>query len=59
MSGAEFRRRFAGTALLRPGRRGLARNALAVLRAGGLDEATLETARRDRSALVRRQAEEA
>jgi epoxyqueuosine reductase len=59
MSGPEFRRCFGDTALARPGRRGLARNALAVLRAGGLDAATLEIARRDRSDLVRRQAEEA
>jgi epoxyqueuosine reductase len=58
MPGTEFRARFSNTALARPGRRGLARNALAVLRATGLTEETLEIARRDRSGLVRRQAEE-
>ena len=58
MPGTEFRRRFRDTALARPGRRGLARNALAVLRADGLDAATLEIAQKDRSGLVRRQADE-
>lgn len=55
MPGPEFRERFGDTALARPGRRGLARNALAVLRENGLDEQTLATAREDRSALVREQ----
>jgi epoxyqueuosine reductase len=58
MPGTEFRERFRDTALARPGRRGLARNALAVLRAGGIDTETLEIARRDKSGLVRRQADE-
>ena len=58
MSGPEFREKYGDTALARPGRRGLARNALAVLREEGLDEETLMRARRDRSSLVRRQADE-
>ncbi len=60
MNGPEFRERYGDSALARPGRRGLARNALAVLREGarGLDEETLRTAERDRSALVRGQAAE-
>ena len=50
--------RFGDTALSRPGRRGLARNALAVLRdEGQLDAATRELARQDRSHLVRDQAD--
>jgi len=57
MSKAEFKARYGDTPLARPGRRGLARNALAVLRETGIDEATLDAARRDRSALVRSQAE--
>ena len=57
MKGPEFRARFGDTALARPGRRGLARNALAVLRdAGELDEETKEIASRDSSPLVREQA---
>lgn len=56
MSGPEFRARFGDTALARPGRRGLARNALAVLREQGLDEETLARARNDASKLVRDQA---
>ncbi|MHC4547698.1 MAG: tRNA epoxyqueuosine(34) reductase QueG [Planctomycetota bacterium] len=59
MKGPEFRRRYGDTALARPGRRGLARNALAVLREDGLDEETLAMARRDGSQLVRGQAGEA
>ena len=55
MTKAEYRARFGDTALARPGRRGLARNALAVLRETGLDEETLEAARSDPSQLVRRQ----
>jgi epoxyqueuosine reductase len=58
MKGPEFRARYGDTALARPGRRGLARNALAVLREEGLDEETRAVARRDASALVRAQAEE-
>jgi len=57
-TGPEFRARYGDTALARPGRRGLARNALAVLRdTGALDDATRERARGDASDLVRRQAE--
>jgi epoxyqueuosine reductase len=57
MSKAEHRARFGDTPLARPGRRGLARNALAVLRETGLDGATLDAARNDRSDLVRKQAD--
>ncbi len=56
MTGPEFRARYGDTALARPGRRGLARNALAVLREEGLDEETLARARQDASKLVRDQA---
>jgi epoxyqueuosine reductase len=57
--GPEFRARYGDTALARPGRRGLARNALAVLRdEGTLDDATRAAAAEDTSPLVRRQAEE-
>jgi len=59
MKGPEYRARFESTALSRPGRRGLARNALAVLREQGIDPETLETARADLSPLVRAQAGEA
>jgi epoxyqueuosine reductase len=55
MKGPEFRERFQDTALSRPGRRGLVRNALAVLRETGIDEATLEIAQKDASNLVRQQ----
>jgi len=55
MRGPEFRATFGDTALARPGRRGLARNALAVLGAEA-DADTLGRAREDASALVRRQA---
>ncbi|MHC4849277.1 MAG: tRNA epoxyqueuosine(34) reductase QueG [Planctomycetota bacterium] len=53
MRGPEFRATYGDTALARPGRRGLARNALAF---GGIDEETLAMAREDASALVREQA---
>jgi len=56
MRGPEFRATYGDTPLARPGRRGLARNALAVLRETGLDEETLAIAREDASALVRDQA---
>ncbi|MGQ0612234.1 MAG: tRNA epoxyqueuosine(34) reductase QueG [Planctomycetaceae bacterium] len=56
MDGPEFRARFGDTALARPGRRGLARNALALLRETGLDAATRAAALADASALVRAQA---
>jgi epoxyqueuosine reductase len=59
MGGPEFRATFGDTALARPGRRGLARNALAVQREGGIDEETLALARADASALVREQAAQA
>lgn len=58
MKGPEFRERFGDTALARPGRRGLARNALAVLRdqsGEGIDEETRAVAAADLSALVRDQ----
>lgn len=58
MDGPEFRREFGDTALARPGRRGLARNALAVLREAGLDDETRRRAAADRSALVRDQLEQ-
>jgi epoxyqueuosine reductase len=58
MRGPEFRARYGDTALARPGRRGLARNAVAVLREDGLDSQTLEAARSDASKLVRAQAQE-
>jgi len=58
MKGPEYRAKYGDTALARPGRRGLARNALAVLRESGLDDETLAFARADRSELVRRQADE-
>jgi len=58
MRGPEFRKTFSGTALARPGRRGLARNALAVLRETGMDAETLALARADASELVREQADE-
>jgi len=54
MRGPEFRARYGDTALARPGRRGLARNALAAI--GEIDEETLELARTDASPLVREQA---
>jgi hypothetical protein len=54
MRGPEFRATYGDTALARPGRRGLARNALAVARE--LDEETLAIALQDASALVREQA---
>jgi hypothetical protein len=54
MKGPEFRARFGDTALSRPGRRGLARNALAVLGKGAPPEVR-EAARRDPSRLVREQ----
>jgi len=57
MAGPEFRARYGDTALARPGRRGLARNALAVLREQGLDEATRARAQADPSQLVRAQAQ--
>jgi epoxyqueuosine reductase len=57
MKGPEFRERFHDTPLARPGRRGLARNALAVLRETGIDERTAAIAKRDASDLVRRQLE--
>ncbi len=53
MKGPEFRARYGDTALARPGRRGLARNALAVL--GDVPELR-EAARHDASRLVREQA---
>ncbi len=56
MRGPEFRDTYGDTPLARPGRRGLARNALAVLREGGIDAETLELARHDASPLVRDQA---
>ncbi len=55
MTGPEYRAKFHDTALSRPGRRGLARNALAILRESGLDEETKEHARNDGSKLVRDQ----
>ena len=55
MTKAEFKTRFGDTPWARPGRRGHARNALAVLRESEIDEATLDAARNDRSDLVRRQ----
>jgi len=55
MTGPEYRARFHDTPLSRPGRRGLARNALAILREGGLDEETRDHARNDGSKLVRDQ----
>ena len=55
MDGPEYRATYHDTALSRPGRRGLARNALAVLGPGAPEE-LLDHARRDRSALVRDQA---
>ena len=57
MEGTEYRATYCDTALSRPGRRGLARNALAVLREDGLDEETRAIALNDASALVRKQAE--
>jgi len=57
MRGPEYRATFGDTALARPGRRGLARNALAVAR--DLDEETMAIARDDASALVRGQANRA
>jgi len=58
LDGPAFRARYGDTALARPGRRGLARNALAVLRETGLDAATRAKALADASALVRAQASE-
>jgi len=58
MRGPEFRATYGDTALARPGRRGLARNALAVLRESGVDADALDLARNDASALVRDQAAE-
>jgi len=58
MRGPEFRATYADTALARPGRRGLARNALAVMRETGIDEETLDLARSDASGLVRDQADQ-
>ena len=58
MKGPEYRETYGDTALSRPGRRGLARNALAVLREEGLDSKTRAIARDDASALVRKQVEE-
>jgi epoxyqueuosine reductase len=58
MDGPAFRREFGDTALARPGRRGLARNALAVLRETGIDDETRQRAAADRSALVRDQLEQ-
>jgi epoxyqueuosine reductase len=55
MKGPEFRARYGDTALARPGRRGLARNALAVLGAAAPAELR-EAAGRDASRLVREQA---
>jgi len=55
MKGPEFRARYADTALARPGRRGLARNALAVLGDAATPEVR-EAAARDPSRLVREQA---
>lgn len=55
MKGPEFRARFGDTALSRPGRRGLARNALAVLGDAAPPE-VLDAARQDASRLVREQA---
>ncbi|MHC4938390.1 MAG: tRNA epoxyqueuosine(34) reductase QueG [Planctomycetota bacterium] len=52
MRGPEFRATYGDTALARPGRRGLARNALAY----GVDDETRARAREDASALVRDQA---
>jgi epoxyqueuosine reductase len=54
MKGPEFRARYGDTALSRPGRRGLARNALAVL--GDAAPDLREAALRDPSRLVREQA---
>jgi epoxyqueuosine reductase len=54
MRGPEFRETYGDTALARPGRRGLARNALAVIEE--IDDETLELARNDASPLVRAQA---
>jgi epoxyqueuosine reductase len=56
LDGPGFRARFGDTALARPGRRGLARNALAVLRETGLDPSLRDRALADPSALVRDQA---
>ena len=56
MRGPEYRATYHDTALSRPGRRGLARNALAVLREAGLDDETRELAAADLSPLVRDQA---
>jgi len=58
MRGPEFRVTYGDTPLARPGRRGLARNALAVMRETGIDDETLALAREDASALVRDQADE-
>ncbi len=55
MRGPEFRETYGDTPLARPGRRGLARNALAVMRETGIDAETAELARNDASALVRDQ----
>ncbi|MCZ6573282.1 MAG: tRNA epoxyqueuosine(34) reductase QueG [Planctomycetota bacterium] len=57
MKGPEYRETYGDTALSRPGRRGLARNALAVLREQGLDDETRKLALKDASALVRKQAQ--
>ncbi|MEM8885993.1 MAG: tRNA epoxyqueuosine(34) reductase QueG [Planctomycetota bacterium] len=54
MRGPEYRATYDDTPLSRPGRRGLARNALAVLEQ--IDDETLAIAKADASALVRRQA---
>ncbi len=56
MRGPEYRATFGDTALSRPGRRGLARNALAAMDDASLDEETLAAAESDASALVRDQA---
>lgn len=56
LDGPGFRARFGDTALARPGRRGLARNALAVLRESGLDAEARAKALADPSPLVRAQA---
>ena len=55
MAGPEYRAQFSDTPLSRPGRRGLARNALAILRENGVDAETAEHARNDGSKLVRDQ----
>ncbi|WP_117238214.1 tRNA epoxyqueuosine(34) reductase QueG [Thermus sediminis] len=56
LSGRAFRRKYAGTAFLRPGRARMARNALIALSNLGLGEALMAEAAWDPSPLVRRTA---